>query len=290
MGRDARPIPLAEPDACAYAGVPSRHPGAALNIELNDRTALISGGSMGLGLATARRFARSGARVAILARGAEALASARRLVADEREGAEVLALRCDVTSPDDLARSHEQVVRELGPVDILVNNAGGHSLGSFLEVDDAQWAHDIDIKLMATVRLTRLCWPAMVERRWGRVINTLNTLAKAPIAGSCPTSVTRAAQLALTKVLAEEGGPHNVLVNALLVGLIRSDQIDRIQRQDRPGQPMHGYTEGRLKRIPLGRIGEPEEFANAACFLASDAASYVTGSAFGVDGGMGRVI
>jgi len=116
------------------------------------------------------------------------------------------------------------------PIDILLNNVGGHALGRFEEISDAQWEHDLQIKLMATVRLTRLCWPEMIARRWGRVINTLNTLAKAPIAGSCPTSVTRAAQLALTKVLAEEGGPHNVLVNALLCDAatsIRSENASR---------------------------------------------------------------
>lgn len=261
-----------------------------MHIDLNGRNALISGASKGLGLATAIRFAQSGAQVAILARGREALEEARRAIASHAAGREVVAVSCDVTRPEQIEAAYREVRETLGPVDILVNNAGGHALGHFTEISDAAWDHDLQIKLMATIRLTRLCWPEMIDRRWGRVINTLNTLAKAPIAGSAPTSVTRAAQLALTKVLAEEGGPHNVLVNALLVGVIHSDQIERIQRAEGPGHPLEGYTRNRLSRIPLGRFGEPEEFASAACFLASDAAAYITGSSIGVDGGMCRVI
>lgn len=261
-----------------------------MQINLSGRTALITGGSRGLGLATAMRFAESGADVAILARRPDVLEEARRSIAQRAPQRRVLAVSCDLTTQEGVARGYQQAHEALGPIDILINNVGGHSLGQFEEVSDQQWDHDLQIKLMSTVRLTRLCWPGMMKRRWGRVINTLNTLAKAPIAGSCPTSVTRAAQLALTKVLADEGGPFNILVNALLVGLIRSEQIEGIQRQEGPGQKMEGFTAGRLARIPLGRIGEPDEFADIACFLASDSASYITGSSIGVDGGMGRVI
>jgi 3-oxoacyl-[acyl-carrier protein] reductase len=261
-----------------------------MQIELTGRTALISGGSKGLGLATAVRMAESGADIALLARRPQVLEEARDAILARAPQRRVVAVACDLTSADGAATGYARAREALGPIDILLNNVGGHALGRFEEISDAQWEHDLQIKLMATVRLTRMCWPEMIARRWGRVINTLNTLAKAPIAGSCPTAVTRAAQLALTKVLAEEGGPHNVLVNALLVGLIRSEQIDGIQRRDEPGGAMEGFIKGRLARIPLGRMGEPEEFANIACFLASDEASYITGSSIGVDGGMGRVI
>ncbi len=256
-----------------------------MNISLEGRSALITGASKGLGLATAIQFAQSGARVAIVARGKEALEAARARI-DAAGGHPAVAIACDVTDATQITRAHAQAKAALGPIDILVNNAGGHALGKFTEVTDAMWDHDLQVKLMATIRFTRLCWPDMQARRFGRVINTLNTLAKAPIAGGSPTAVTRAGQLALTKLLANEGGPHNILVNALLVGLIKSHQIDEIQRTEGPGTPMEGYTEGRLARIPLGRIGEPLEFASIACFLASDAASYITGSAIGVDGGM----
>jgi NAD(P)-dependent dehydrogenase (short-subunit alcohol dehydrogenase family) len=261
-----------------------------MNIDLGGRTALITGASKGLGLATALRFAASGAHVAILARGRDALEDARKAITARAGGRKVVAVTCDVASADSIEAAYREVRVAMGPIDILVNNVGGHALGRFTDVTDTMWEHDLAVKLMATVRFTRLCWPEMVARRWGRVVNTLNTLAKAPTAGSAPTSVTRAAQLALTKVLAHEGGPHNILVNALLVGVVHSEQIDNIQRNEGPGQAMEGYTRDRLARIPLGRFGEPGEFADAACFLASDAASYITGSSIGIDGGMCRVI
>jgi NAD(P)-dependent dehydrogenase (short-subunit alcohol dehydrogenase family) len=130
----------------------------------------------------------------------------------------------------------------------------------------------------------------MKERRWGRIINVLNIGAKAPTANSAPTSVTRAAGLALTKVLANEGAPHNVLVNALLVGLIDSDQWKRLHAQSGEERDYPGFLAGLAAGIPLGRIGKPEEFASLACFLASEAGGFVTGSAINVDGGQSPVV
>jgi 3-oxoacyl-[acyl-carrier protein] reductase len=128
----------------------------------------------------------------------------------------------------------------------------------------------------------------MQERRWGRIINILNIGAKAPRAASAPTSVTRAAGMALTKVLAGEGAPHNILVNALLVGRIESDQW--VQRAQQLGKPVPEFLAEMGKGIPLGRVGRAEEFANMACFLASDAASYITGTATNIDGGSSPVV
>jgi NAD(P)-dependent dehydrogenase (short-subunit alcohol dehydrogenase family) len=128
----------------------------------------------------------------------------------------------------------------------------------------------------------------MMERRHGRIINVLNIGAKAPRGGGGPTVVTRAAGMALTKVLANEGAPHNVLVNALLVGLIEADQ--HVQRAKRLGVPIEQYIDEQARGIPLGRMGKPEEFANIACFLASDAGSYITGTAINVDGGRSPVV
>src|SRR5690606_38557427 len=140
----------------------------------------------------------------------------------------------------------------------------------------------------AAIRLVRLVWPQMVERRWGRIINVLNIGAKAPRAASAPTSVSRAAGMALTKVLAGEGAPHNILVNALLVGTIATDQW--VQRAKKEGIPVETYLANIGKEIPLGRVGTAQEFANLACFLASDAGSYITGTATNIDGGRSPVV
>ena len=141
---------------------------------------------------------------------------------------------------------------------------------------------------LAAIRLTRLAWPQMKERRWGRIINVLNIGAKAPRGGSAPTSITRAAGMALTKVLSHEGAPHNVLVNAMLVGFIEADQ--HVQAAKRAGVALEDYMAARAKDIPLGRIGRAEEFANMACFLVSDLGSYITGTAINIDGGRSPVV
>ena len=258
-----------------------------MQIGLDGRTAVITGGSKGLGLAMATRFAASGAEVAILARRPEPLEEARRRISETARG-EVAAVACDVSKADDIRRGYDAVMDRFGKVDVLVNNAGTSRTLPFEEVTDEIWREDLDLKLFAAIRLTRLVWPQMKERRWGRVINVLNIGAKAPRAGSAPTSVSRAAGMALTKVLAGEGAPHNILVNALLVGVIVSDQWER--RAERTGVPLADFVRDMGKDVPLGRMGEPEEFANLACFLASDAASYVTGAAINVDGGRSPVV
>lgn len=263
-----------------------------MHIDLAGRVVLITGGSKGLGLASALEMAASGAQVAILARERVTLDGARAQIAARAPHARVLAVQADVCSTSQLSAAHAQVVGELGPVDVLVNNAGHQSAGAFADITDEMWQADLDLKLMASVRLTRLVWPAMLTRRWGRVINVLNTYAKAPVAGSAPTSVSRAAQLALTKVLAFEGGPYNVLVNALMVGRIKSDQIVRRHRDSASTLPLEEFMTRHAvdSKVPLGRMGEPEEFAGLVCFLASDAGGYVNGAAINLDGGMSPVV
>ena len=258
-----------------------------MDVRLDGRAALITGGSKGLGVAMAHRFAEAGADVAILARGQEALAAAERSIRAATQ-VRVLAIQCDVGKADDIARAWQKASGELGKIDILVNNAGTSRNAKFEEITDAVWQDDFDLKLFAAIRLARLALPGMKERRWGRIINVLNIGAKAPRPGSGPTTVTRAAGLALTKLLAGEGAPHNILVNALHVGLIKSNQHEERVRLA-SGDLATEYRE-RGKAIPLGRFGEAVEFANLACFLASDAASYVTGTSINVDGGMSPVV
>jgi len=262
-----------------------------MEIRLDGRTALITGGSKGLGRAMAAKFASSGGNVAILARGEEALAEARsEAQAGASKGATVASFSCDVSNAAALEATFKQVEGQFGTVDILINNAGTSRTGAFESITDTMWQEDFDLKLFAAIRLARLALPAMKAQRWGRIINVLNVGAKAPRPQSAPTAVTRAAGLALTKILAGEGAAHNVLVNALMVGLIRTDQ--HVQRHKRQGANItleeHYAKAG--AHIPLGRFGLAEEFANLACFLVSDAASYVTGTSINVDGGMSPVV
>ena len=258
-----------------------------MDIRLDGKTALITGGSKGIGLAIATRFAESGADVALLARGQEALDAAEKTIGAQSRN-RVLGVACDVASADSVNAAFQRVMGELGKIDIVVNNAGISRAMPFEQVTDDIWREDLELKLFAAIRLIRLAWPQMKERRWGRVINVLNIGAKAPRAASAPTSVSRAAGMALTKVLAGEGAAHNILVNAMLVGTIESDQW--VRRAEQLGVPFEKLIADFGRDIPLGRVGRAEEFANMACFLASDAASYITGTATNIDGGRSPVV
>jgi 3-oxoacyl-[acyl-carrier protein] reductase len=258
-----------------------------VEIDLAGRVAVVTGGSKGIGLAVATRFAASGADVVIVARGREGLDLALKTIRATARG-RVIAVQGDVALTADIQRIYDEAMAAFGKIDILVNNAGVSRNAPFEQVTDEIWREDFDQKLFAAIRLTRLVWPQLKARRWGRIINTLNIGAKAPRPASAPTSVTRAAGMALTKVLAGEGGPFNVLVNALLIGFIEADQ--HVRAAARLGISTEDYLNQRAKEIPLGRPGRAEEFANLACFLVSDAGSYITGAAINVDGGLSRVV
>ena len=262
-----------------------------MQITLDGRKALITGGSKGLGLAMALAFARAGGHVALVARGAEALEAAKAEVTAAAPGVKVAAIAADIRQSADCARAVQEAEAALGGgMDILVNNAGTSQRGPFLDVTDALWQDDLDLKLMAAIRLCRAVLPGMRARRWGRIINVLNIGAKAPAAASTPTSVSRAAGMALTKALANEYAPDNVLVNAMLVGIIESDQWVRRHAADKRNITWEEWKAEQGRGVPLGRIGKAEEFAAMALLLASEQGGYVTGTAINVDGGRSPVV
>ena len=258
-----------------------------MEISLSGRSAIITGGSKGIGFAIATEFARSGADVAIMARGRDALGEAVEAI-KSKSNTRVVGVQADVGVAADVQRGFGEAMQALGKVDILINNAGTSRAASFDQLTDEILQEDLDLKLFAAVRLIRLAVPQMKERRWGRIVNVLNIGAKAPRGNSMPTSVSRAAGMALTKALSHELAPHNVLVNAMLVGLIEADQ--HVQRAKRTNVPLDEYYKNAQKEIPIGRVGKAEEFANLACFLCSDAGSYITGTATNVDGGRSPVV
>jgi NAD(P)-dependent dehydrogenase (short-subunit alcohol dehydrogenase family) len=246
-----------------------------MEIRLDGRTAVVTGGSKGLGLAIAEEYAKSGADVTILARDQGTLIEAKARI---QAGAA------------DIRRTYDQILSEFGKIDIFVNNAGQSTRGPSETITDEMWQADLDLKLFAQIRFCRLIFPQMKQRKWGRIISVLNIGAKAPGADSAPTSVSRAAQMAFTKVLSQEGAPHNVLVNSLHVGVIVSDQIVRRHQREGANVSLEDFIAQAGRAVPMGRMGRAEEFANVATFLASDAASYVTGCAINVDGGRSPVV
>jgi NAD(P)-dependent dehydrogenase (short-subunit alcohol dehydrogenase family) len=262
-----------------------------MDIRLDGKSAIVTGGSKGLGLAIAKEFAASGANVAILARDQSSLNDAKAEIEKvAAKGTKVLAISCDVSKAGPIETACKQCNDAFGKVDIFVNNAGQSTRGPSETITDEQWQSDLDLKLFAQIRFCRLLMPQMKQRKWGRIISVLNIGAKAPGADSAPTSVSRAAQMALTKAMSMEGAPHNVLVNSLHVGVIVSDQIKRRYDRERPNVSFEQYVADAGKAVPMGRMGKAEEFANVATFLASDAAGYVTGCAINVDGGRSPVV
>jgi NAD(P)-dependent dehydrogenase (short-subunit alcohol dehydrogenase family) len=257
-----------------------------MELRMDGRVALVTGGSKGLGYAMAHKFAASGAQVCVVARNGDEVSEAANRIKLET-GAGSLGLPCDVSQAGQLQSVFDSCIETFGKVDILINNAGHAMAGEFESITDEEWQYDFDLKLMAAVRMSRLVFPGMKERRWGRIINMLNTLAKTPARGSAPTSVTRAAGMALTKVLAGEGAPHNILVNGFNIGLIKSDQIRR-GYDSKPREESFDEFVARAgkKSVPIGRYGEAEECANLACLLCSDDCGFVSGTAINIDGNM----
>jgi 3-oxoacyl-[acyl-carrier protein] reductase len=262
-----------------------------MDCRMDGRVALITGSSRGLGRAMALKFAASGAHVCIVGRREDVLEQTRVEVEAAGEG-KICACAADVGKAEEVERLIATAEKALGPVDILVNNAGTSRRMPFEEITDALWSEDLELKLFAAIRAARRVFPGMKQRRWGRIINVLNTGAKAPPAGGAPTAVSRAAGMALTKVLAGEGAPHNVLVNGMLVGRIESDQWRNRWQDGDQSQSYEEYLADMAEdlKLPMGRLGTAEEFANLACFLCSDAGSYINGCAINVDGGMSPVV
>ena len=255
------------------------------DLGLEGKVALITGGSDGLGRAAAARFAEEGCKVAICARREDHLMRARDAIAAET-GGEVMARRADVTRAADLEAFVRAAVERFGGIDIAVNNAGRSAAAGLEAVDDADWRDDIDLKLMACVRLCRLAVPIMRTRGGGAIVNAAIVAGKAPPAGALPTSVTRAAGLNLTKSLANEYAGDGIRVNAICIGLIESAQWQR-RAGNRAVEELYAEL---AAKVPLGRVGKAEEFGDLCAFLASERAAYITGAAVNLDGGMSPVV
>lgn len=256
-----------------------------LELGLNGRVAIVTGGSDGLGKATATRLAAAGCKVVICGRRADHLEAAAAEIGKGASG-DVLACPADVTKATDIEDLVGATVAKFGGIDIVVNNAGTSAAASLEDLDDDAWQRDIDLKLMAAVRMCRRVVPIMRERGGGSIINATIVGGKAPAARALPTSVTRAAGINLTKSLANEYAGANIRVNTICIGLIKSAQWVR-RAAGRPVEQLYGEM---AARVPLGRVGEAEDYADLATFLVSDRATYITGAAINLDGGMSPVV
>jgi NAD(P)-dependent dehydrogenase (short-subunit alcohol dehydrogenase family) len=257
-----------------------------MDLGLKGKVAVVTGGTEGIGKAAALKFAQEGAHVAICARRENLLEET--AAAIRKHGVEALAIAADMSRAADTERFMKAVADRFGRIDILVNNAGTSKRGAFLELTDEEWAADLELKVFGAIRCSRLAIPYMKKQGGGRIVNITISSAKQPGAQSYPTSVSRAAGLAITKALSKEFAADNILVNTVCIGKIKSGQHERRFTQD--GQSGEDYYAAAAKDIPMRRVGEADEAANVIVFLASSAASYVTGTSVNLDGGISGVL
>ena len=255
-----------------------------MNLELNDRVYLITGGTDGLGLTLAQRLVDEGARVAVCGRDAERLERAQ-----EQLGTESLCFKADVTNESELDGFIDATFSKFDRLDGAVNNAGRTAGTPVATSDDKQWREDLELKVISALHVSRRVLPALEETS-GAIVNVLAIMARTPGANSTPTTASPAAGLALTKAMANEVGPRGVRVNAILIGLIESGQW--VRRANDANVTVEEYYDTMAKgsKIPLGRVGRAAEFADLATFLLSPRASYITGVGVSIDGGLSPVI
>jgi len=259
-----------------------------MDLGLKGLVALVTASSKGLGRAAAQQLAGEGARVVICARGTEALEAARDEIA--ALGGDVLALSADLTQPDAAQALVDATLERFGQLDILIANAGGPPPGGFLALDEAAWESAIELTFMSFVRLCYAAIPALKRSTHGSILASTSVSVKQPLPNLVLSNSLRLGVMGLVKSLADEVGPMGIRVNAICPGWTRTDRVDQLlqDRAQRNGTSVEGEAAAVAEAIPLGRIASPDELARAATFLASPAASYITGVSLLVDGGMYR--
>ena len=258
-----------------------------MDLGIEGRVAMVAAASKGLGKAAARALALEGCRVSICGRDPGSLEAARAELAALVPAGRVMAFPCDVGRGDQLSAWFEATTAAFGAVDILVTNTGGPPAATFLELTEEQWAAGIQSTLMNVIRLSRLALPGMRARRWGRIVHITSLVAKQPQPLLSVSSALRAGISAMTRNMATEFGPDNVLVNALLPGHILTDRTRHVGevRSRSEGITLERYLEQAEAAIPQRRFGRPEEIGDVIAFLCSERASYLSGASLQVDGG-----
>ncbi len=257
-----------------------------MDLGLRGKVALVAAASRGLGRAIATELAREGASLVICARGAEGLAATGRSLASGF-GVKVHAVLADVSNPKHVDRVASEAMAKFGRVDVLVTNAGGPPAGTFENHNWEAWEKAVNLTLRSAVELTRAVLPGMRARRWGRIINVTSIAVKQPVDNLILSNSLRSAVTGFARTLANEVATDGVTVNNILPGYTRTERVEALADANaaKEGVTRQDVIARFENEIPMRRLGEPEEFAALAAFLASDRASYITGQSIAVDGG-----
>ena len=262
-----------------------------MNLNLNGKRAIVMAASRGLGYASALALAREGCNLVICSRDDNRIRAAAEAIARETKRP-VHPIAADVSGETEAQRLVDTAVTEYGGLDIVVHNAGGPPAGEFGTIAEAQWQKAFEQNLLSLVRIVHAAVPAMKQAGGGRIITIASSSIKQPIPNLVLSNALRAGVWGLAKTLSRELAGHKILVNVIAPGRIQTERIDELDRvtADKSGKPLDEVKRASAANVPLGRIGRPEELANLVVFLASDAASYITGQAITVDGGAGTAL
>lgn len=258
-----------------------------MDLGIKDRVAIVAASSKGLGRATALGLAKEGVKLTICARDRDTLfKTADNIIAET--SAEVLPIVCDVSKTDEINNVVNETIKKYDKVDILINNAGGPPTGKFLDFSLEDWQRAIELNLFSTITFSNKVIPYMKENKWGRIVNITSYAVKQPVTGLLLSNTVRAGVVGLAKTLSNEFGSDNILVNNICPGRIFTDRITFLanDRAEKEGKSFDEIISAMGSDVPVGRIGRPEELADLAVFLASERASYITGTTIQVDGGL----
>ena len=245
---------------------------------LNKKTAIVSGGSKGIGKAIALKYAQAGADVVICSRRKENLEAA--VMEAESNGFSLIPIECNTSNFDSIQSVVDFTMDKFGKVDILVNNAATNPYyGPILNSEDSHWDKIFDVNVKGYFNFAKACSISMIKNNYGKIINVASIAAKTPLEGLGVYNISKAAVVMLTKVLAKELGQHNIQINTLAPGLIKTDFSKALWEDEDTYNKI-------VKSIPQGKMGTPEDISGMALYLASDASDFITGSIFTVDGGI----
>jgi 3-oxoacyl-[acyl-carrier protein] reductase len=262
-----------------------------MDFGLTGRVALVGGSSRGLGYAVAHELAAEGCALVICARDGDALESARSSIVDDT-GAEVLGVVADLSDPEAVRVVTAAAFDAFGHVDVLVTNTGGPPAGQFESHSPEAWSRAVAQNLDSVLNLTRAVLPSMKQRRWGRIVNITSIAVKQPVDGLILSNSVRAAVTGFARTLANEVATFGITVNNVMPGYTRTERLEQLAAHNatsRGTSAADAYAQWE-REIPMGRLGEPPEFAALVAFLASERAAYITGTSIPVDGGWIRAL